>query len=372
MSDSKIIDVNLTVDCFYCNCDVLTCSKDSIINPCRKFLILTLKLTDRCNESCRHCYCKDGFSRVDRDMTVDDVSALFDYADREFGDYNIVLSFLGGEPTLKLDVIDFAMAELMRRRGRNFGRIYTNGLGNVKELVALLMKHRNIKIQVALPHHSSKHYNERLANLRYYIKMQNNRGVEFSLVAERNDIGDLYEIVRFWKAQGVRNLYINFDIRDVDVSPREVFAKEIYRFYDHATWNLVDANFKILNLNTLGERFEEVPVEKPDTYIIDYFPDRRFYPVHHVETPPVGDTTNGVNLSVLTDIYTRIPCRSCVNSAICGTAFKPVLVRRGGYMKPYPAYCIPIMVTSAFNNGIPLEVLNLDFFDNVEKVQIRF
>lgn len=92
-------------------------------------LAFAIWVTEKCNLRCRYCYENGNFAR-NREMNndIDDVLSFIDFFANKYPDDEILISFHGGEPLLKIDLIKNYVANLKQKYSEKvqFG-ITTNG-----------------------------------------------------------------------------------------------------------------------------------------------------------------------------------------------------------------------------------------------------
>lgn len=130
-----------------------------------KILHCWLHVTNSCNLNCRYCY----INKSNCDMNFNDAKNIIDRLvetslERKIN--QIELSFSGGEPLLKLDLISNIINYCKKKDGVSFSyRILTNGI-LINNNVIKLIKNNNIDIRISLD--GIGKYNDR--NRYYYDK----------------------------------------------------------------------------------------------------------------------------------------------------------------------------------------------------------
>ena len=95
----------------------------------RKGCCMLLELTNRCNLRCPVCFAKAG-EQAPQDLSMDEISAQYDYLMAHGGPFNIQLS--GGEPTMRDDLPE--IIRLGRDKGFTFFQLNTNGIRLAEEV----------------------------------------------------------------------------------------------------------------------------------------------------------------------------------------------------------------------------------------------
>ena len=131
-------------------------------------------------------------------MTEKNIDNMLNILLKQFPDYDISFIFMGGEPTLNLSIIQYAMKSLIEKKGKCHGTLVTNGSGDIKDIINIINLYQNLKVIVSLPNtHTSRDVTQ---NIDKYIELQNKFNINFSLVITENDIQQgIYDNILYWK-----------------------------------------------------------------------------------------------------------------------------------------------------------------------------
>ncbi len=151
-------------------------------------------LTTKCNLKCSYCYVKkDGI-----DMNYDTAEKIVHYLKRN-ANYNVVIRFHGGEPTLKNDLMKYFITELVELNPKY--AFTTNGTILTQEILDLVAEN-NISISVSVDGSKKIHdkyrvnannegtYNKTIKNLSKYKKI---KGVIVRMTVTPETVQDLFE-----------------------------------------------------------------------------------------------------------------------------------------------------------------------------------
>lgn len=157
---------------------------DKKYNKCINVLHCWLHITNNCNLNCRYCYINKNNIDMDFDIAKDTIDKLV-ISCREKKFNKIVLSFSGGEPLLKIDLINKIINYCNNIESISFSyRILTNGI-LIDDRVIKLVKENDIDIRISLD--GVKKYNDK--NRYYYDKRGSyNDVVDGILYLKKNDI----------------------------------------------------------------------------------------------------------------------------------------------------------------------------------------
>lgn len=330
--------------CSKCYADPLTCAHDSIFNSnVRNFLIVTLNITDRCNDSCEHCWHKVTLNTLGesrKDMEKEDIDALWNYLDNSmYSKYSIIYSMIGGEPLLRPDIIDYAMQKAIDSRGKCSTRIYTNGVTGLDEIEFLKMKHRNIKLQVSLPVHSRPELlSIRKKNIERYIKLQNRINIVFSLAITEGNINDVIDIIDECKSKGIQEMSLNYDLRNIPISDSNITYGKLLNIFRHCR-DITDENFCVVELDA-GEPETIMAPFNPNNFIVEYDSTRNFYLTHFTKSTSIGNVNDGIDVTNLRKIFSTSPCIGCEHMKICNAKFIPAFITEDLKYISYDSVCL--------------------------------
>lgn len=299
--------------CDYCLSDKDLCSK----RRSEKHLSVTLHVTDRCNDICEYCWHKDKNEFKNRDMNEEDVDLMFNTLIEQFPEYDISLMFLGGEPTLNPNIIDYSLNKLRDLKSKYYGTIITNGVDISKEFIDLLSVHKNLKINVSLPNKNTSSYNIRLNNIDNYILMQNKYKIHYTLVITEHDIENgIYNNILYWKNRGIKDISLLFEFNSFETIKNQKEYKiklqeELLKIKD-----LQDHKFIIKNFQS-GLKKEYITDK---LYKLAYFSDRKFYmnsKSKFFNNNSIGNINDGIDMDEYFHILKSICCYGCKYNSLC-------------------------------------------------------
>lgn len=171
--------------------NIISYKNESKKNRCNKVLHCWLHITNNCNLNCRYCY----INKNNIDMNIDMAKEIIDKLVVSLKEKNfnkIVLSFSGGEPLLRVDLIEKIIDYCNTFHNISFSyRILTNGI-LIGDRVIKLIKENNVDVRISLD--GIKEYNDK--NRCYYDK----RGSYYDVVdgilyLKKNDIEPTINVV---------------------------------------------------------------------------------------------------------------------------------------------------------------------------------
>jgi len=176
---------------------------------------IILKITDRCNQACLHCY--NTYGGYINDACIKRLMAFVDES-LEICGSNLNILFHGGEPLLCIDVLD-KVAEYARLRGGDLGKsvglfVQTNGSILNDRIIAILIRH-NFAIGISLDGWDNLHDQMRVMPngmgthrlfMRSYRKyrefLTHNSGILTTVMA--NNVCNLAEVLLYVRDLGFR------------------------------------------------------------------------------------------------------------------------------------------------------------------------
>ena len=171
--------------------NIISYKNESKKNRCNKVLHCWLHITNNCNLNCRYCYINKNNIDMDFDMAKEIIDKLIvSLKEKNFN--KIVLSFSGGEPLLRVDLIEKIIDYCNSFHNISFSyRILTNGI-LIGDRVIKLIKENNVDVRISLD--GIKEYNDK--NRCYYDK----RGSYYDVVngilyLKKNDIEPTINVV---------------------------------------------------------------------------------------------------------------------------------------------------------------------------------
>lgn len=171
--------------------NIISYKNESKKNRCNKVLHCWLHITNNCNLNCRYCYINKNNIDMDFDMAKEIIDKLIvSLKEKNFN--KIVLSFSGGEPLLRVDLIEKIIDYCNTFHNISFSyRILTNGI-LIGDRVIKLIKENNVDVRISLD--GIKEYNDK--NRCYYDK----RGSYYDVVdgilyLKKNDIEPTINVV---------------------------------------------------------------------------------------------------------------------------------------------------------------------------------
>lgn len=104
-------------------------SKFETVNKKRNKITFTIALTKGCNAQCYYCYQYDKNNGVIREplLSVREIDSVVDFIEKQSNDAIAMITWFGGEPLLKYDIIKYICKELALRKVKFVSSIITNG-----------------------------------------------------------------------------------------------------------------------------------------------------------------------------------------------------------------------------------------------------
>lgn len=321
--------------CSICKLNLETCSK----RRSQKHLSITLNVTDRCNDKCNFCWHRK-IKNKNKDMTEKNIDNMLNILLKQFPDYDISFIFMGGEPTLNLSIIQYAMKSLIEKKGKCHGTLVTNGSGDIKDIINIINLYQNLKVIVSLPNtHTSRDVTQ---NIDKYIELQNKFNINFSLVITENDIQQgIYDNILYWKNKGIINLSLihQFDMFNVKIKTNNyetLLFNELMKLK-----NLLDDSFMITNFYpSIKRQFANLNLIK-----IAYFSNEQFYMSNKskfFQNDSIGDTVNGIDMNKYVENLNKLPCFLCELKNSCN--YDVGLFFKNNQSIKNESFCIPMMV----------------------------
>lgn len=115
---------------------------------------IQLILTDKCNLSCRYCYCSQQkhVCAEQRNMKSNIAQAVIDYFSKS-NETPLSITFFGGEPTINKELIDFIMDytnDLKKKTNKEFRYIITTNATILDDRIIDYIVHYNFGLMVSL------------------------------------------------------------------------------------------------------------------------------------------------------------------------------------------------------------------------------
>ena len=104
-------------------------SKFETVNKKKNKITFTIALTKGCNAQCYYCYQHDKNNGVIREplLSVREIDSVVDFIEKQSNDAIAMITWFGGEPLLKYDIIKYICKELALRKVKFVSSIITNG-----------------------------------------------------------------------------------------------------------------------------------------------------------------------------------------------------------------------------------------------------
>lgn len=287
------------------------CSKINEWNPRKKYMILSFMLTDECNLNCSFCWQKRSGVQLGT-FTVEMIDKVLEYFYNNFNEYSIVIAVLGGEPSLRPDLIEAIAKKQLELYDKCSLRVYTNGWRNLDQLLEICHKYENITFQVS--------QNHEMILFGDFVKYCETGNV---VVEESDDFDLVYEKIKHIKSLGYRNAVISFNINDDKVLDKVAYFKRGLALLEKVM-ALTDDTFTLSNIR--GDSYHIVGRDEYP-YNINIFPDGKFYLTHYCASIPIGDINSPLDLNILLKVYEECPCRNCANEDVCGIYSTPQTIK---------------------------------------------
>ena len=190
-------------------------------------MFLELVLTEKCNLACKYCF--EHASKIsENDMSLKILHESILMGIRQCNiqhDNSLSISFFGGEPLLRFDLIQEAISYTLQHLPEHihsFFSISTNATLLSEEIVSFLIKH-NCRIQFSIDGTPESHDKNRITHngtgswvildRNWSLIMQcineSSIPVKVKMVVDPSNVPYLYDSVRFW---AIPNIEFSFDI----------------------------------------------------------------------------------------------------------------------------------------------------------------
>lgn len=225
---------------------------------------ITLYPTGKCNLACEYCF--ERFYNWDREDSNEEIMKksidfLFEEGKNE---NNLNVSFFGGEPTLRPDLIEFACSyaeEKAKELNKNISFSITTNLTLISDKLIEIFKKHNIHILASIdgmPHENNKRYwngtNKSSADvaLKNLIKLkEENLQITVRWTISKETLQYLYEDVKEFISLGFYNLAIEFVYeekwRKDDLEKLEQELRKIAKLYIEKLREGIELNIKAID-----------------------------------------------------------------------------------------------------------------------------
>ena len=121
-----------------------------------------IHLTDRCNLNCKYCY--ESGLKQDRCISFDDIKKVIDYEMKNKASKKSTITFYGGEPLLKKDLIEDTIKYVKEKRATKHFRynITTNGLLLDDDFLKFMKENNFINISYSIDGTRESHNSNRV------------------------------------------------------------------------------------------------------------------------------------------------------------------------------------------------------------------
>jgi uncharacterized protein len=347
--------------------NVLSDGKD---RDARFVRVITFVVTQRCNLNCTYCYENHDLHKKGRKLTKETAKAAVDmlFDEEKMKGYmnltqskGVILDFIGGEPLLEIDLIDYTMDYFYHRAfeedhpwlNNSFASISTNGVLYMNPKVQkFLKKHKgNISIGISLDgtkeqHDSCRVFPDGTGSYDFIIEgvhewLKNESKPQTKLTIAPENMANLNESIRHLWDLGIININANCVYENVWKPEHSIlFYNELKKLADY----MLDSKLYYLRrtslfLESIGRKNEETQNYcggTGDMLAIDpsgnCFPCLRY--MQHSLKPEreevvIGDVIHGIesmedskwrcHMSCITmDSQSDDKCRSCEISTGCG------------------------------------------------------
>jgi uncharacterized protein len=340
-------------------------------------LSTTIFLTDKCNLACSYCYEPNKeYKTISRDDIVKFIKLLFDtpaYSSRK----KIQLDFIGGEPLLEPDLIDFSIecffAEGKRRNHpwiqcENFTIFATtNGTLFGEEKVQMLInKYPCLVLGVSLDGHKEAHdRNRRYRNgdgsydkiMEHFAWWKNKFKQPFVKgTLGRNNLDNLADMLYHQVELGMVKPWANPVFEEQwTAADGQVYKEQIETFIDRLCQNGMELATSIEAISK-----PKLTAEREDywcgtgKYMVALGLEGNLYPCHRFSTNThkydIGNVETGLNEEKLNTLFTnfeKFKCRDCKQNGGCPTCFASFYDIHQGQFAPVQNLCE--MVKTEFN-----------------------
>ncbi len=178
-------------------------------------------LTDKCNMNCKYCY----EHKKDREISFENIKNLVDNIIRYDESESCVLSFYGGEPLLKFDLIKQTI-EYINSQNKNKRFLYsmtTNGTLLNDEIIEYIDKNDFLIVQFSIDGIKESHDKNRVfqggngtfdrasENAKKVIERFHNTKLVANKVITKNNLKTLDQDVRYLFNMGFKEIYVLID-----------------------------------------------------------------------------------------------------------------------------------------------------------------
>jgi len=298
-----------------CKMDQNTCAV--FMKHTKKQMSTILHLTDRCNESCEYCWHKDKLHDSSNDMKIEHIDNLYHFIKKEFPDHLLSFSFMGGEPSLVLDIVRYTINKITSNEERYTFLYLTNLVIIPDENTLDLFKKSNVKLVVSIPKHSSKLYLLRKNNIIKLLKKYDGT-IIFNYVLNEHD--DIEDMIKTWYTEvgitemGIVVEYGQYNFRE----DLELYKKELTHKLKMIYSSPLNKYGKYHTTSKIHPyEFIKDETKKPCEYEninVSYFANGKFYQSTRdkfFNNDAIGDIKNGIDFDKLRDYYKSIPCFNC-------------------------------------------------------------
>lgn len=331
-------------------------------------LTATLFLTDRCNLACSYCYEPDKqYTTLSKDAIIKFINLLFDtpkYSTRK----EITLDFIGGEPLLEPELIDFAITTFITEaekrnhhwsqcRNRSFA-LTTNGTLFSPEVKSLLTKYPRLGVGLSLDGCKETHdknrkylsgkgsYEDILRDFDWWKSTFNQQSVKGTL--SRNNLHNVKDMLVHQIDLGLLKPWANPVFEEPwTAEDAHIYEQQLRETIDHIVDKGLEYSIDVSGFTR--HRAKEAHAGNwcgTGRYMVTLGLDGNLYPCHRFATNThkyaIGDINDGVDETTLDKFLTAITgtrCEKCTQNGFCPTCAASFYDINGGKFLPVTNVC---------------------------------
>lgn len=303
----------------------------------KKYGSMTIYLTLNCNLKCKYCFCGKKYKN---EMTHDIIEKILKFYDK-ISVENANITFFGGEPLLKLDLIRYVIFLNDKYYNSKFRfSITTNGTLLTKEVYNYL-RENNVDILLSLDGNKESHDENRKfytgegswATIRYNIS-EFYRELPIRMTFSKETVRYLYKNISSLYEEGFNNIaFYPASGEDWKESDIDIFNTQVKLLIDYFYHNYCQG--KIINSNWIDKSIWRHICDfkdscSPGINQLSVTPEGNFYPCNHTNfensTLKIGNIYEGLNIDKIQWIQEQInilnvECNECALKKRCNYCY---------------------------------------------------
>lgn len=300
---------NLKDSCYKCiTPNPILCPKNHLFSKQdkNKQIAIMLFVTDKCNLNCSYCWFYNQ-QFIHGELSVESIQKLFKYFQQNYPEYNLIFACLGGEPTLRPEIIEECCKLSMQYQNQVMVKIFTNGYNDLTPFIHLKQEYENLIFCIS--------QNYICKNL--YPELQiDQANIVFT---DEDTVINYLNKIKLIKQLGYSTCEILFDQRtkNNNIKLATFFQNGLTllkkaKIYENDTFHIT--NFYNIEIKRMLEYNDD------QTLMINFFPDEKFYPSHFNKNSPIGDLNSLINFEQYRVWFYESPCYKCNLNSICGNS----------------------------------------------------